>query len=157
MNLVQYSLNYGHSEWVSICMRISALARLKEAAAGRSAPSISDFKLEKRLCVTGGLDRRGHLMNGPSGWLIVKRERSGGKLCHTVSISDSFASHAYCSDARRKVYTKYPWHDHFSFCRLACWHHGDPYLNWFSHSRRAENSHPITKWLSLQTCCIWTH
>lgn len=64
-----------------------AAAKLKEAAAGRSAPSISDFKLEKRFCVTGGPDRWGYLMNGPSWWLMVKGEQSGGKLCHTMSIS----------------------------------------------------------------------
>ena len=31
-----------------------------------SAPSISDFKLEKRWSVTGGSDRRGRLMDGPA-------------------------------------------------------------------------------------------
>lgn len=51
---------------MSIWIRILAKAKLKEAAAGHSAPSISDFKLEKRFCVTRGSDRRGYLMNGPS-------------------------------------------------------------------------------------------
>lgn len=41
-------------------------ARLKDAAAGRSAPSILDVKLEKRLFVTRGPDQRFSLMNGPS-------------------------------------------------------------------------------------------
>lgn len=42
----------------------------------QDAPSISDFKLEKRLCRRRAAPK-GHLMNQPSGWLMVKRERSG--------------------------------------------------------------------------------
>lgn len=59
---------------MSIWIRILAKAKLKEAAAGHSAPSISDFKLEKRFCVTRG--------SGPSGlldeWAILVIDGQGG-------------------------------------------------------------------------------
>ena len=42
----------------------------------------------KNVCVSlRGPDRRGYLINWPPWWLMVRGERSEGKLCHTVSIS----------------------------------------------------------------------
>lgn len=84
------------------CIRIAAPAKFKKAAAGHSAPSISDFKLEKRLCVTKGPDRRGHLMNGDV--LVIDGQEGAVRekvMPYHVNIR-LFASHAYCSDSRKK-------------------------------------------------------
>lgn len=71
---------------VSIWIRILAPARLKVAAAGHSTPSISDFKLEKRLCVTRGADQRSTWWIGRLGdWW--SKGSGQEKLCHTMSIS----------------------------------------------------------------------
>lgn len=62
---------------------------LHPAAARCSAPSISDFKLGKQLCRRRAA-LTGHLMNWPSGWLMVKRERSGksyATLCQHQAVS----------------------------------------------------------------------
>lgn len=96
-NCLHRTLHGNGMSWImttaSIWIRILAPARLKVAAAGRSAPSISDFKLEKRLCVTRGLDRRAAWWIGRLGDWWSKGSGQGKVMPHYVNIR-LFASHA---------------------------------------------------------------
>lgn len=87
-----------------------------------------------------GAGPMGYLINGPSWWLMVKGERSAGKLCLTMSISGCLP--LIHIGMPEKVCTKYSWHDHFIFCRLDLQSTSWPLFKLLFHnSKRTE--HPI--------------
>lgn len=75
---VQDREEFENLETIVFCQSREEMASLllHPAAARCSASSTSDFKLRKQLCRRRAAPT-GHLMNRPSGWLMVKLEWSG--------------------------------------------------------------------------------
>lgn len=101
---------------------------LHPAAARCSAPSISDFKLGKQLCRRRAT-LTGHLMNWPSGWLMVKRERSG-KSYATLCQHQAVSSYAWLNKRGNVQWVPMTW-PVFPF-----------YLFFFSHNNGGKGTKP---------------